>query len=234
MVKRTRAEQGTKPKPDRKPKGSGLVLSGIPRVNLLPAAELQRRSASVLIRRWIAGLAATALVVSGLVAAAYWERSVAEQQLAAEQARTMDLNLQLAALSHVSQAIVDRAALAELRTTAMGNDLVWRPLFADVIRTLPRGAQLTGYELVTGGNPTKDADPATEISLFGQLTVTTADPADQNRMIDKLRTLDSFLAVDAGALTVAEPVEKGYTFIVEVVVNQTYYSGDHLPEVGAR
>lgn len=230
MAKRNRPN--LEPKPKGKSKSSGIVLGGVPRVNLLPAAELQRRAASALIRRWVAGLAATAVVVSGLVVAAHWERGIAERQLAAEQARTINLNAELANLSHVSQAIADRGALSELRAATMGNDLKWRALFADLTRALPNGATLTGFELATGTNPAAGADPGIGIGVLGSLTVNTADPADQNRMIDKLRTLDTVLAADAGSLTSAG--EDGYAFVVEFVVDQTHYSHDHLPEAGVR
>jgi hypothetical protein len=231
MAKRIQSETKWDPKPRGGAKGSGLQLGGIPRVNLLPAVELQRRAASALIRRWVAGLAATAVVVSGLVAAAYWERGIAEQRLLAEQTRTAELGQELTSLAHVSQAVADRSTLSELRTAAMGNDLEWRALFADLTRTLPRGTELIGFELVTGANSAAETDPATEIGMVGRLTVSTPDPADQNRMVDKLRALDIALSADAGSLIFAS--DGKYTFVVEFVVNQTHYSHDYLPEAGA-
>lgn len=234
MARRSRPE--TKPEPEpkqkRKPKGSGLVFAGVPRVNLLPASELHRRAAGALIRRWVAGLLATAVAVSGLVAAAYWERTVAAQQLAAEQARTLDLNGELAGLSHVSRAFAERTALTTLRGQAMGTDIQWRPLFADLTGALPKGAELVGFDLVTGVNPVAEVDPGIGIGLIGRLTVNTNDPADQNRMVDKLRSLDITLAADAD--TLSSEGENGFSFVVEFVLDQTHYSGDHLPEAGAR
>ncbi|MCA0250949.1 MAG: hypothetical protein LCH76_01390 [Actinobacteria bacterium] len=235
MAKRAKPEAEPKPAPKAKgrPKGSGLVLAGVPRVNLLPPSEIQRRAAGALVRRWVAGLVATALVVSGLVAAAYWQRSIAAAQLAAEQARTMELNGELASLSHISQALATRTELTDLRAQAMGNDLEWRGLFTDLVRTLPAGTTLTGFELTTGANPVADADQASGVGLIGRLTVRTDDPADQNRMVDQLRALSITLAADAGSLTSVDD-DKGFDFIVEVVVNQAHYSGDHLPEGGPR
>ncbi len=232
MASRSQPETTTEPRTRRKPKGSGLVLSGVPRVNLLPPSEVQRRAAGALVRRWAAGLVATAVVVSGLVATAYWERSIADRELAAEQARTMDLNVELAGLSHVSQAFAERTTLTALRADAMGTDIEWRPLLTDLAGSLPKGAQLTGFDLTVGANPVADSDPATGIGVIGRLTVRTDDPADQNRMIDKLRSSEIALAADAGALTSAG--EEGFTFVVEFVLDQTHYSGDHLPEAGAR
>lgn len=234
MAKRSSPE--TKPEPEpkakRKPKGSGLAIGGVPRVNLLPPSELQRRAAGVLVRRWIAGLLATAVVVSGLVATAYWVRGIAEQQLTAEQARTIDLNIELADLSHVSQAFAQRTALTTLRAEAMGSDLEWRALISDIAGAIPSGASLTGFELIAGANPLPEADPATGIGLIGRLTLGTEDPADQNRLVDALRGLDIVLAADAGSLSASE--DAGFTFNVEFVADQSHYSGDHVPEGGAR
>ena len=235
MAKRTKPEAEPKPAPKAKgrAKGSGLVLAGVPRVNLLPPSEVQRRAAGALVRRWVAGLVATALVVSGLVAAAYWQRSIAAQQLVAEQARSMELNSELAGLSHVSRALATRAELTGLRARAMGNDLEWRKLFADLVGTLPTGATLTGFELITGANPVADAEPSSEIGMIGRLTVHTDDPADQNRMVDQLRALAITLAADAGSLTSVGD-DKSFEFLVEVIVDQTHYSGDYLSNEGPR
>jgi hypothetical protein len=222
----------SEPKAKRKPKGSGLVIGGVPRVNLLPTSEVHRRAAGALVRRWVAALMATAVVVSGLVAAAYWERSLADRQLAAEQARTLQLNGELAGLAHVNRAFAERTTLTTLRAEAMGTDIDWRATFADLSRSVPSGAELTGFEVITGINPVADAEPGTGIGLIGRLTVSTDDPADQNRMVDTLRSLDITLSADAGALT-AEGKE-GFSFVVEFVLDQTHYSGKHLPEAGAR
>lgn len=232
MARRPQPETKQEPKAKRQPKGSGLAIAGVPRVNLLPPSELHRRAAGALVRRWVAGLAATAVVVSGLVVAAYWERTVAAQQLAAEQARTLELNIELAGLSHISLAFAERTALAALRAEAMGSDTAWQETFAELAGALPKGTSLAGFDLVTGANPVADADPGTGIGLVGRLTVNTEDPADQKRMIDTLRSLDVVLAADAGPLT--SQGEDGFTFVVEFVLDQTHYSGDHLPEVGAR
>ncbi len=232
MAKRSQPAAKPEPRAKRKPTGSGLVLAGVPRVNLLPASELQRRAAGVLVRGWVVGLIATAVAVSGLVATAYWAKGVADWQLTAEQARTMELNSELASLSHVSRAFAERTTLTGLRADAMGTDIEWRPLLADLSRTLPRGAELTGFEWITGANPVAEAEPGTGIGLIGRLTVATDDPADQNRTVDKLRSLDIALAAEAGTLTADS--EKHFTYVVEFVLDQSHYSGDHLSEPGAR
>lgn len=226
----TQSAQGSKLK--RRPRGSGMVIAGVPRVNLLPASEIQRRAAGALVQRWAVGLLATAVAVAGLVAAAHWERGIAARQLAAEQARTLALNGELAGLAHVSQAFTERTALTSLRAEAVGNDLAWRALFSDLTSVIPRGAELIGFDLITGANPWVDGDPAAAIGVVGRLTIRSKDPADQNRMIDRLRALDITLAADAGSLS--SDRAEGFTFIVELVLNQTHYTGKHLVEEGTR
>ncbi len=226
------AQPKPEPKAKGRTKGSGLVLSGVPRVNLLPPSEIQRRAAGALMMRWVAGLVATAVVVSGLVAAAYWQRSVAADRLAVEQARTTELSSELGALAPVSQALGTRAKLTSLRAQAVGNDLEWRALFSDLRRALPAGTELTGFQLITGANPAEGADPTAEIGMIGQFTVHTDDPADQIRTVDRLRALDIALSADAGSLTSANG--GGFDFAVEFVVDQTHYSGAFLSEGGAR
>lgn len=232
MAKRSPAEAPPEPKQPRKPKGSGLVLSGVPRVNLLPASEVRRRAAVVLAGRWVAGLVATAMVVAGLVVAANWERGLANQQLAAEHARTLDLNGELASLSHVSQAFAERTALTELRAQAMGTDTEWRALLADLTSALPKGATLETVDLATGPNPLPDVEPGAGVGVIGRLSVGTDDPTDQQRMINRLRELELTLAADAGALNAAE--DGRFSFVVEFVLDQTHYSGDHAIEGGVR
>ncbi|MDQ7994095.1 MAG: hypothetical protein AAGC63_16735 [Propionicimonas sp.] len=223
------------PKPERKTrsqaKASGLVLSGVPRVNLLPASEVERRAAGQLVRRWAAGLAVTAVVVGGMVAGASLFLADADRNLAAEQNRTLDLNAELGELSPVSRAIAERASLNELRSDAMGNDLEWRSLFAEVDKALPGGVQLAGVNLITGANPVPEVEPTAGIGLIGVLTFSSDDPADQYRTVAALRKLDVVIAAEAGKLAAAE---SGFTFGVEVVVDQTHYSGTFQSPEGAK
>jgi len=223
-----------KAKPERKPraKATGRVLSGVPRVNLLPPSEVERRAAAGLARRWAGGLVATALVVSGAVGAAHWVRNSASMELEAERDRTLTLNSELASFSHVSKALADRAALTTMRGEAMGNDTEWRALFKDVTTTIPGGARLEGFAAIPGANPVAGPGRLEGVGAIALLTVWSDDATDQNRMIDNLRKLDQTIWADAGAINADG--EDDFTFIVELVVDQSYYSGDFGQEGGAR
>lgn len=223
-----KADKATRPRPQK----GGLVLAGIPRVNLLPPSELERRATVALGKRWLLGLLATAAVVSSVVAGAYWVRTTATTELLAEQGRTMTLNTELAGFADVSRSIAEQGALVTFRTDAMGNDTEWRRLFKDLLGALPRGADLRDFNLVSGANPVAEADPAKAIGVIGRLTVFSKDARDLDRLVDNLRDLDIALSADAGSLTSTDG--DGYTFLVEFVINQAHYSGDFAAEGGAR
>ena len=116
--RRAEGEAGNGPRPDKprpekkaRPVKGGLVLSGVPRVNLLPLSELERRATRSLLKQWAIGGLVTAAVVTGLVVGANAVRTVASLELAAEQARTIDLNGELAGFSEVSRALGERTEL---------------------------------------------------------------------------------------------------------------------------
>lgn len=219
-------------KPTRQPKGSGLVLAGVPRVNLLPASEIERRGVATLTRRWIAGLAVTAVMVSGLVGAAQMVRATAAARLSTEQDRTLALNNELAGYSHVSVVIGQRTALTTLRDAAMGNDVEWRALFRDLTSAIPGSAELTGFDLMPGTNPIPEPVSGTAVGVVGRLTIASKQPADQVRTIDRLRGLETVLSADAGAVTQEE--DGSFVLIIEVVVDQAHYSGEYVAPGGVR
>lgn len=219
---------GRKPVPGR---GSGLALAALPRVNLLPPAEVERRTRTALIKRWTAAVAGTVMVALAVVGGSYWILGGAEQELAAEQTRTVQLTQELAGYSDVTRAVADRATLTQFRTESMGNDIAWWPVYRAIIEVLPNGTDLRGFALTPGDNPTDGVDPATVVGLGGELTLWSRDAADQARTVDRLRRLPLALVVDAGRLSAApSDDESGFEFVVTFVANQTVYSGSFAPE----
>lgn len=206
----------------------GLILAGVPRVNLLPSSELERRASVSLGKRWLVGLLATAVVVTSVVAGAHWMRTAAVAELITEQDRTLALNAELAGFAEVSQVLGEDVALTKLRSEAMGNDTDWRRFFATLLDAVPAGAELRDFNLVGGANPVEGGDPSTAIGLIGRLTLASGDPQDLVRFVQRLRALDLTLSADAGSLSSAE--EDGYLFVVEFVLDQSNYSGDFSKE----
>ncbi len=209
-----------------------LVLSGVPRVNLLPLSEVERRATRTLLKRWVIGVLATAVVAFGIVGAANWLRAVADSELAAEQNRTVELNARLAEFADVSRALAERGDLASYRTVAAGNDVGWRAFVRTLLAAVPAESELRDFNVLVGANPAEGVDPATSVGLIGRLTLATTDARDAARMVAKLRELEITLAADTGSLSSAG--EDGYTYTVDVVVNQAPYSGRFADEAGAR
>ena len=237
--RRAEGEAGNGPRPDKprpekkaRPVKGGLVLSGVPRVNLLPLSELERRATRILIRRWAIGGLVTAAVVTGLVVGANAVRTVASLELAAEQARTIDLNGELAGFSEVSRALGERTELILYRGAALASDVEWRPLVSTLLAAVPADSEVTGFTLVAGATPAEDADPATSIGLIGTLTLSTDDARDVARMVENLRALESGLAAEAGPVTAVE--DGGMDYTVQFVLSQAVYSGRFAGEAGVR
>ena len=131
--------------PKAKPAKSSYVLSGVPRVNLMPTSELERRATVSLVRRWLLGLLATAAVISAVVAGTNWMRAAATAELIAEQDRTVSLNSELASYATVSQTLAEQAELTAYRTAAMGNDIEWRSFFKTLVAAVPDGSAIQSF-----------------------------------------------------------------------------------------
>lgn len=236
--RKAEGEAGSGPAPDKprpektRPVKGGLVLSGVPRVNLLPLSELERRATRSLLKRWAVGGLVTAAVVTGLVVGANAVRAVASIELAAEQARTTELNAELAGFSEVSRALAERSELTAYRGAALASDVEWRPLMSTLLAAVPNDSEVTGFSLVGGASPVESQDPATSIGLIGSLTLTTDDARDVARMVESLRALEPGLAAEAGPVTAIE--DGGFNYTVYVVLSQAVYSGRFAGEAGVR
>ncbi len=124
----------------------------------MPRSELDRRARERLIRRWVWGVLGAIVVAVLIIAASFALKWVADQQLAAEQARTNDLLIEISALAPVSQALATEADLTDYRSLAMAADLAWTPVVQKVVGVLPGDTNLTGFDLEIGGVPSGD-DP---------------------------------------------------------------------------
>ena len=143
-----------------------FALAGVPRVNLMPPLEIERRKRGSLVRVWAWVVVAAMLVAALVVAGAFALKFVADQALVAEQAETTVLLSELASLSPVSSAIATEAELTDFRADAMGADFAWAPVVATVAGALPGDVRLTGFDFTAGGIPQTD-DPRTEVGLTG-------------------------------------------------------------------
>jgi hypothetical protein len=222
--------------------------SAPPRVNLLPRAETERRERAAMIRRWgwgLVGALAAVLVLSG---GSYALTLAAEQRLAAAQSRTTDLLAQLATLQDVRQALATETELTAFRAEAMATDLRWADMLDTVVRTLPAGVTLSGFDLAVGAPPaaaaasvapaagsapTSPAEPAVEAEsasepgLSGALTLESPTPIDIAPAVRALRAIPGALSADAREV-MAEAGEgdaRTYTYQLTLVLDQSLYTG---------
>ena len=210
---------------------TGLVLGGLPRVNLLPPSVIEKRLQATLTRRWIIGFVASLLAVVAMAVAAQGVLATTQDALRAEQETTVQLTSELGSYSDVTKVITDRDDLTSFRVAAMGNDLDWETVFDAMSGQLPKGVSMTGFDLTAGANPVARQSRPHAVGFMGILHLWSTHPIDQDTVVDKLRTLDFML--DVSAATLAEDTDNhGYAMNVSVVVDQTVYTGKYAKEAG--
>lgn len=201
-------------------------FSGIPRVNLMPRVEVARRERDKLVRMWVWIVFGAILVALLVIAGAFAFKFLADQRLISEQARTNALLTEIAALSEVSQALATESELTGFRGEAMATDLAWTPAVAKVTGILPADTTLTGFDFAVGGVPQGD-DPAAEPGLVGTFSVDSPTPLDIVAIIRSLRGIEGVLFADGQSVTSSQVSEGRYAYLLNVVLDQTVYSGEY-------
>ena len=200
------------------------ALGGFPRVNLMPRSEVARRERDKLTRAWVWAVLGAIIVALLLVAAAFYLKWAADQRLAAEQAQSNQLLLEIASLSEVSQALATESELTAFRSDSMSSDLVWTPVLSKVTGVLPGETRLTGYDFAVGGAPQSD-DPATEQGLVGTVSFDSPTPLDIVGLIRSLRGVEGVLFADGQSVTSSQVDSGRYAYLLNVVFDQSIYSG---------
>lgn len=206
---------------------TALTVGGAPRVNLLPRAVTERRERAALIRKWGWGLVGALAVVVLAGAGTYMLQLSAQQRLDAENARTNDLLMQVAALQPVSQKIRLETELADFRAQAMGTDVDWAELLLTVSSALPVDVGVVEYTLTPGGLILDDA-PEASMGAQGTIKFTSASPTDIVALIRTMRGLPGVLDADGWGNTLSGTE---YMYELRLVFDQTVYTGDFAAEV---
>jgi hypothetical protein len=105
-----------------KTQASALVVARVPRVNLMPGAEVERLARESVARRWLIALLVTIAAVAFACAGATLLAWDAGQRVADERARAAVLTAQLESLGEVRGAIELRNELERFRTEILGAD----------------------------------------------------------------------------------------------------------------
>ena len=209
-----------------------FAFAGVPRVNLMPPIEIERRKRASLVRGWAWAVIAAMLVAALVVAGAFALKLVADQALVAEQAQTTTLLTELSSLSGVSSAIAIEGELTDFRGDAMGSDFAWAPVVATIVGALPADVRLTGFDVTTGGIPQTD-DPSLEVGLTGAMTLESPTPIDLPTTIRQLRALESVAAVDGRALSTGQQSVGTYSYQLEIALDQSIYTRQYAATEGA-
>lgn len=200
-----------------------LAFAGVPRVNLMPPVEIERRRRASLARGWVWGVLAAIVAAVLIIFGAFALKLLADQRLAAEQAQTNLLITELAGLSEVSRALSTEQELTTFRSQAMGSDFAWAPVVATITAALPSNVRLVGFDVVTGGVP-QSTDPATEIGLVGTLSLESPTPIDLPATVRGIRSLAGVAFVDGRSLTTGQQSVGTYRYELDLAMDQSIYS----------
>jgi hypothetical protein len=207
-------------------------FSGVPRINLMPRSEVVRRERDKLVRMWV-WIALGAIVVALLIiAGAFAFKFLADQRLAAEQAETNALLVEISSLSEVSQALATESELTDYRTEAMVADLAWTPVIAKVTGVLPAETTLTAFDFTVGG-AAQGEDPTVEQGVVGTVTIDSPTPLDIVAIIRSLRGVEGVLYADGQSITSSQVAEGRYAYLLDVEFDQTVYSNLYAAEEGS-
>lgn len=206
-------------------------FSGAPRVNLMPRSEVARRERDKLVQVWVWIVLGAIVVALLIVAGAFAFKFLSDQRLAAEQAQTSELLLEIASLSEVSQALATESELTDFRMEAMASDLAWAPVIAKITGVLPSGTTLSGFDVTAGGIP-EGEDPALEEGLVGTVSIESATPVDIVAIIRALRGVEGVLYADGQSVTTSQLGEGRFAYLLNVEFDQTVYSNQYAPEEG--
>lgn len=204
-----------------------LAFAGVPRVNLMPPAEIERRRRASLARGWVWGVVAAVLAAVLVILGALALKILADQQLTAEQAETNALVADLAALSDVSGALSSEKELQSFRAEAMGSDFAWTPVINLIQTALPAGVTLVGLDTVSGGVP-QGQDPTAKPGLKGTLTLDSPAPIDFAATIRSIRGLTGVTSVDGRSISTGQQNVGSYVYEVDLTLDQSIYSGQFV------
>lgn len=201
-----------------------LVVSGRPRVNLLPPEEMENRARKGLRMRWLGAFFATFVVV-GLISGSglLWTIQANAERAAVDQS-SQELLAELANYSDIAAVQNDVLTLEGLRVAAGSNDLNWASMIAEIKAALPTGVKMVGFSLAPGAAPKAGVEADAQVGISGKLTFWAKGTASQSETIARLRTVPGFISVDAGELS-ADTAGGGYLFAVTFSADQTRYTG---------
>lgn len=203
-------------------------LAAEPRVNLLPASEVDRRERERLAVRWGVVVIVAVLVAALLTGAAWAWNQFAQQQLMAAQDRTTVLLGEVDAMAEASHALETEAELTAFLAEAMGSDLSWVEVQRTVESVLPDGVTLVGIDLRPGApSSTQLSDDEAESlkGLDGTITLESTNAVDIAKIARALRSVRAVVYSDPYAVAESNSTPGTYTYTLDVMFDRRLYSG---------
>ncbi len=202
------------------PKTAGLVVGGIPRIDLLPP-EVRARLRSRTVRRGLGVLVVAVVVATGAgTALAMLNAAASASALAAEQARTQDLLAQQLEYVEVTQLANAKAGIEQALLVGSSTEILWPAYMEAIGSTLPPGTAITSINVTSSSPITLVPQPALPLQVPRVATVVLAvsapDLATVSAWISRLPDLPGFADATLASIT---PGEGGV--IANVTLNVT-------------
>jgi hypothetical protein len=228
-------------------RAAAVAIGGIPRVNLLPKSELDRRARELLVGVWARIVIATMMFTLALIGGAFAWSQIVQQGLDAEQVRTTTLLGKIGGLADVSQTLQTEHDLIAYRGQAMGADLAWAGILGKIRGALPVDVTLTGFDFTPGAAPdptaakvtraATEADAAKQaadapVGLTGTITVSSPTPREMAPYVRALRDVEGIVSADANAATTSDAALGSYVYTIDVTFDQTVYSNRYTASEG--
>lgn len=208
-------------------KQAQMVAVTVPRVNLMPRVELERRQQAAQLRRWGWGVVAALVIVALVGAGCFTLKWVADQALGAQQEKSITLTTQLASMSNVSKALAAETQLGAFSDEVRAEDLGWVKTVESIAGVLPKGVTLTGFDLVPGAEPVTGSAAKSAAGLAGQLTMSSGTALDITPVIRSIRQMAGVLSADGKELSSAAAgtgTVSTYTYQLTIVFDQSIYT----------
>lgn len=208
----------------------GLVVGGIPRIDLLPP-EVHQRIRARKVRRGLGMLVVAVVVaVGGGTAAAMLNAAASEAALDEAQARTQELLAQQVEFMEVTQLANTKAAIEQALLVGSSTEILWPEYLAAVNATLPPGTAISSLT-VTGSSPIALVpQPSLPLQVprvaTVQLSVAAPDLATVSAWISRLPELPGF--ADA-TLASIEPAEAGVRANVTLNITHEAFANRYAP-----
>ena len=217
-------------------KGGGLGAPAVPQVNLLPASVGDAKRDARLRKILAAGLVGVIVLAGLFYYVAVSTESSAEEELATENAKTVQLVKEKATLDYVPRVIAQHTNALMAQSLSMGHEVNWRDYIGAVTAVLPANTSVTSIVVtsdaigaVLAPNANLLAAPRVATMTFVTRSATVPDTAV---WLGALKAVPGFQDVTLATAALAD--EDGnvfYEVTSTVEMDETTHSGRLFPTV---